>query len=321
MTEGTHKVKLLVPNIVPFEASIDGVEVVAYDPNVPIPAEHVDATALVVWGVRDALVVDAAARLRSLTWVQLLSAGSDVGLSAGFVEGATITGGRSLHDGPVAEHALALTLAAARRVHTLVRAQIGHRWAGEIGGFQPEPRTKLFSTLRGAHVVVWGFGAIATSLTPHLQALGAHVTGVGTRARTEASVEVVTPDALLERFATTDVVIMILPATAATIGALNAELLDALPPHAWVINVGRGATIDQDALIAALQARTIAGAALDVTVPEPLPVDSPLWDLPNVIITPHGAGGRPIGADALIEHNARALLEGAPLRNLVRAAR
>ena len=162
---------------------------------------------------------------------------------------------------------------------------------------------------------------IATALAPHLQALGAHVTGVGTRARTEGDVEVVTPDALPELFATTDVVIMILPATAETIGALSAELLAALPSHAWVINVGRGATIDQDALIAALQARSIAGAALDVTVPEPLPVDSPLWDLPNVIITPHGAGGRPIGADALIEHNVRALLDGAPLRNLVRPAR
>lgn len=313
--------KLLVPNIVPFAASIDGVEVVVYDPNVPIPEAHVDATALVVWGVHDALVFDAAARLRELTWVQLLSAGSDVGLSAGFAPGATMTGGRSLHDAPVAEHALALTLAAARRVHTLVRAQIGHRWAGEIGGFQPETSSKVFSTLRGANVVVWGFGAIATALAPHLQALGAHVTGVGTRARTEGDVEVVTPDALPELFATTDVVVMILPATAETIGALSAELLAALPSHAWVINVGRGATIDQDALIAALQARSIAGAALDVTVPEPLPVDSPLWDLPNVIITPHGAGGRPIGADALIEHNVRALLDGAPLRNLVRPAR
>lgn len=312
--------KLLVPSIVPAPASIDGVEIVVYDPSAPIPDEHVDATGLVVWGATDALIIDAAARLKKLRWVQLLSAGSDVALSAGFGAGVTITSGRSLHDAPVAEHALALTLAAARQLHTLVRAQIGHRWAGELGGFQPEPSPGAFTTLRGAHVVVWGYGSIGTTLTPHLRALGAHVTGVGTRARTEGDVTVVTPADLPRVFSSTDVVIMILPSTPETNESLNAALLAALPAHAWVINVGRGATIDEPALIDALRAGVIAGAALDVTATEPLAVDSPLWDLPNVIITPHAAGGRPIGAAALIEENARALLREGPLRNVVRAA-
>ncbi|MCB1298518.1 MAG: hypothetical protein KDB08_06015 [Microthrixaceae bacterium] len=313
--------KLLVPELVPFEAQIDGVRVVVFDPTAPIPDAHLDAAALVVWGMPNERIFDVARRLRRLRWVQGLAAGSDVLLAAGFPDSAAITGGRTLHDAPVAEQALALTLAAARRLHTLVRAQLGHRWAAELGGFQPEPSPGVFTTLRGARVVVWGYGGIARTLTPHLRALGAHVTGVATTARTEGDVEVVTAAALPELFPRTDVVIMVLPATAETTGALGASLLAALPAHAWVINVGRGTTVDEDALLAALRAGSIAGAALDVTVSEPLPVSSPLWDLPNVIITPHAAGGRPLGAAALIERNARALLAGEPLHNLVRAAR
>src|SRR5690606_30943331 len=135
----------------------------------------------------------------------------------------------------------------------------------------------------------------------HLRALGAHVTGVATTARTEGDVEVVTAAALPQLFPRTDVVIMVLPATAETAGALGASLLAALPAHAWVINVGRGATVDEDALRDALRGGSIAGAALDVTVSEPLPVSSRLWDLPNAILPPHAAGVRPLGADAVGE--------------------
>jgi phosphoglycerate dehydrogenase-like enzyme len=98
---------------------------------------------------------------------------------------------------------------------------------------------------------------------------------------------------------------------------LDARRLALLPSRAWLVNVGRGSTVDEDALVDALRAGGIAGAALDVTPIEPLPVDSALWDLPDVIITPHAAGGRPLGAAALIKKNARALRAGAPLTNLV----
>lgn len=90
---------------------------------------------------------------------------------------------------------------------------------------------------------------------------------------------------------------MILPATAETAHVLDAERLAALPDHAYVVNVGRGATVDEDALVRALTEGRIAGAALDVTAVEPLPAESPLWDAPNLILTPHAAGGRPVGAD------------------------
>ncbi|WP_435746183.1 NAD(P)-dependent oxidoreductase [Microbacterium sp. PMB16] len=313
--------KLLVPTLVPFQTESDGVEVISYDPAAPIPDSHTDAEALVVWGVSDALLVDAASRLPALRWVQLLSAGSDAALAAGFSDDVAITSGRSLHDAPVAEHALALTLAAARRLHTLVRAQIGHRWAGELGGLQSEPSPGVFSTLRGARVAIWGYGSIGSTLGPLLTALGAHVTGVGTRARTEGDVRVVTADDLPALFPDTDVVVMILPSSDATAGIMDATLLAALPSHAWLINVGRGATVDESALVDALRSGTLGGAALDVTVQEPLPTDSPLWDLPNLILTPHAAGGRPLGAAALIEHNLSAHRGGSALRNLVRPAR
>jgi phosphoglycerate dehydrogenase-like enzyme len=110
---------------------------------------------------------------------------------------------------------------------------------------------------------------------------------------------------------------MILPSTPTTRGVLNADTLAALPRHAWVINVGRGDAVDEPALVAALEAGEIGGAALDVTVAEPLPADSPLWDAPNLILTPHAAGGRPLGGQDLLAENLGNLLAGRPLRHLV----
>ena len=121
-------------------------------------------------------------------------------------------------------------------------------------------------------------------------------------------------DAELRR---TDVLVMILPATEATTRALDAARLRALPRHAYVVNVGRGTTVDEPALVAALAEGRIAGAALDVTEVEPLPADSPLWDAPNLLLTPHAAGGRPVGSDELVAANLAALLAGGELRNVV----
>ncbi|QCR19963.1 NAD(P)-dependent oxidoreductase [Agrococcus sp. SGAir0287] len=309
--------KVLVPTIVDGLDALEGAQVVRFDPAAPIPDEHLDADVLVGWGLGDAQLADAATRLRSLRMVQLLSAGSDAALAAGFAPGVAICSGRSLHDRPVAEHALALILAAARRLHTLVRAQLEHRWASELGGIQPEPSPGVFTTLRDARVTIWGYGSIGSTLAPHLQALGAHVTGAATRARTEGDVEVVDRDALPALLERTDVLVMILPATDATRHALDATMLAHLPRHAWVVNVGRGATVDEAALVAALEADALGGAALDVTEVEPLPASSPLWERDDVILTPHAAGGRPLGAASLVAANVAALANGDPLANLV----
>lgn len=311
------RLRVLVPTILELPVSDDTAEYLAFDPALAIPAEFEDADALVAWGVSQQFLDDAATRLTRLRLVQLLSAGYENALQAGFPERVTIANGRGLHDRPVAEHALALMLAAARRLHIAFDAQRQHRWADEIGGMQAEPSPGLFSTLRGARVSIWGYGSIATSLQPHLTALGATVTGIARTPRVVDGVTVVTEDALVDLLPRTDVLVMILPSSPETRQVLDAPRLALLPAHAWLVNVGRGNTVDEAALVAALAAGRLGGAALDVTATEPLPADSPLWDAPNLILTPHSAGGRPLGTTALIAANIAALSTGEPLRNVV----
>ncbi|WP_328477434.1 phosphoglycerate dehydrogenase [Actinoplanes sp. NBC_00393] len=310
--------KVLLPDTVELDPRLPaGTTAVVYDVRRPVPDEHTDAEVLVVWGNPADTLSDAATRLKSLRWVQTLAAGPDAVLAAGFAPDVLITAGLGLHDRTVAEHTLALALAAARRLNLLIRAQIGHRWATELGGLQPVHEAGAFRTLRDAKVVIWGFGGIAATLAPLLTALGAQVTGVARQAGTRHGYPVVTEEAFPELLPHTDLLISILPATPATERALNAGVLAQLQPHAWVINVGRGSTLDEVALLNAIRSGRLAGAALDVFDTEPLPPNSPLWDEPNIIISPHAAGGRPVGAADLITANLQAFQEGRPLRNIV----
>jgi phosphoglycerate dehydrogenase-like enzyme len=311
-------VKLLLPDSIDLDLPLPaGVRGVRYAIEQPVPDEHTDAEALVVWGNPGDQLRDAAERLTRLRWVQTLAAGPDAVLGAGFRPEVVITAGTGLHDRTVAEHTLALTLAAARRLNLSTRAQIGHRWAAELGGRQPVEEPGNFRTLRGARVVIWGFGGIAGALAPLLAGLGAHVTGVARSPGTRHGFAVVTAREFPELLPRTDVLVMILPATPETAKVLDAAVLRLLPAHAWVVNVGRGSTVDEAALLAAVRAGRLGGAALDVFATEPLPPESGLWDEPDVIITPHAAGGRPVGAAALVAGNLAALLQGRPLRNVV----
>jgi phosphoglycerate dehydrogenase-like enzyme len=307
--------KVLLPDSVPLD--LDLPEAVVYAVDQPVPHAHLDAPALVVWGNPGWQLRDAASRMTGLRWVQTLAAGPDAVLSAGFGPDVVITSGAGLHDRTVAEHTLALVLAAARRLNLLVRAQIGHRWAAELGGPQPVRETDNFRTLRDAHVVIWGFGGIAATLAPLLAALGARVTGVARSAGTRHGFPVVTAAELPSVLPAADVLINILPALDSTRRIVDASLLARLPAHAWLVNVGRGSTVDEDALLHALRSGRLAGAALDVFETEPLPPASGLWDEPNVLITPHAAGGRPIGAADRVRSNYEALLAGRPLTHVV----
>lgn len=310
--------KLLLPDSIPLAPSLpEGVETVLYDASAPVPHGHLDAEALVVWGSSGADVRAVAGRMPRLRWVQTLAAGPDSVLAAGFPDDVVITSGTGLHDRPVAEHALALVLALVRRLPAAARAQAEHRWADEIGGVQPLRPEGPATTLLGACVLVWGFGSIGQTLAPLLDQLGAQVRGVARSSGERSGFAVVAEEDLREELGQTDVLVMILPSTQATTGALNAHQLAALPAHAYVVNVGRGSTVDEPALVAALSGGSIAGAALDVTSTEPLPDDSPLWKAPNLILTPHAAGGRPVGADELISANLAALLAGRDLRSVV----
>lgn len=308
---------ILLPTTLEEEPGLPaGVRAVRYDPAEPLPDDVLDADVLVAWGNGRRQLRDAAARLRRVRWVASLAAGPDTVLEAGFAPEVVVTSGRGLHDGPVAEHALALVLAVVRRVPDLVRAQQDHRWAGELGGIQPLHDAQV-RTLSDARVLVWGFGSIAARLAPLLSALGAHVTGVARTAGERHGFPVVAQEDVVVELARTDVLVVLLPQTPATHHLVDAAVLAALPTRAWVVNVGRGSTLDEAALLAAVRTGAVAGAALDVVEHEPLDPASPLWDEPRVLVSPHAAGGRPIGAAALLERNVAALLAGRRMENVV----
>ncbi|GAA1487771.1 NAD(P)-dependent oxidoreductase [Brachybacterium sacelli] len=303
--------KILLPDTMPLDPTLpEGWEAVTLDARAEIPAEHHDADVLVVWGASRRHLDSAAEHLQHLRLVQSLSAGIDGILAAGFREDVVIAAGAGLHSLTVSEHALALLLSLLRRLPEAREAQSRHEWSTELGGLQPLHPEGRITTLIGAKVLIWGFGQIGRTLAPTLTALGAEVRGVARSAGTRDGYEVIAEDDVLGALGEVDVLIDILPATEQTAGAVGREVLAALPDHAVLVNVGRGATVDQVALREALEAGTLGSAGLDVTDPEPLPAEDPLWDAPRLLITPHGAGGRPVGADERISTNVRALVEG-----------
>ena len=311
--------KLLIPDTFegPLElpADMQDVEVVTYAASTPVPDEHLDAEALVVWGNASGTLAGLGDRMPNLRWVQSLAAGDDLILSGGFAPNVVLTGGVGLHNRTVTEHALALMLALVRRLPQAARSQSERVWDPRLGGVQPLHPDGPVTTLLDARVLIWGFGGIAQTLAPILISLGAQVRGVARSAGTRAGVEVVADvDAALPD---ADILVMILPSGAATDGALSAERMTALPDHAYVVNVGRGNSVDESALVAALSEGRLAGAGLDVTAVEPLPADSPLWTAPNLLITPHGAGGRPVGGGERIAANLAALRAGTELSHVV----
>ncbi|MGW6129687.1 phosphoglycerate dehydrogenase [Cellulomonas sp. NPDC055163] len=309
---------VLIPTGLDLDPTLpDDVEAAWYDPREPVPEEHVDAEVLVVWASPAHVLEDAARRLHRLRWVQTFAAGPDAVLGAGFADDVVVTSGRGLHDDPVAEHTLALVLAGVRALPDLVRAQDEHRWARELSGNHPGRPADALRTLSGAHVLVWGFGSIAARFAPLLTALGAHVTGVATTAGERAGYPVIAASEVGRALPGTDVLVAILPATEATRHAIGADVLAQLPRHAWVVNVGRGSTLDEAALLDALRGDRLGGAALDVFETEPLPADSPLWSERRVIVSPHAAGGRPVDPGGLLTENLALFVAGRPLRNTV----
>lgn len=303
-------VKLAIENLKGFAVTLH-----PYDVTTPIPEDLIDAQILVTWSNSAANLSDAAKRMKNIRWIQSLAAGPNDVLSAGFdTSKITITTGSGLHDGPVAEHTLGLLLSAARRFDEMRDYQLEGKWPGHLGGSFPR---NDFTTLRGASVLIWGFGNIAKTLTTYFTALGSQVRGIARQAGVRNGVEVYGEDKLPELLPQTDALVMILPGSESTRDVLNAERLKLLPKHAWVINVGRGISIDEDALADALEKREIGGAALDVFKTEPLPESSRLWKAPNFILSPHAAGGRPEGCVELIADNLRRFLAEQPLKNTI----
>ncbi|QRZ61412.1 NAD(P)-dependent oxidoreductase [Rothia sp. ZJ932] len=303
--------KILVPTSVTLDESRLGLTdedtIVSYDPKAPLAEADYDADVLISWANTNDQLKDAASNLSQVKLVQALLAGPDQARAAGFRDEAVITSGIGLHSKTVAEHAVALTLNFVRFLPTLADHQERNHWASELGGAQELYPENQVTTLLNANVTIWGFGSIGQATARLFDAFGAKVTGVARSAGERAGFPVVATediDPLLEK---TDILVMILPTSDETTNALDSCKLEKLPKRSYLINVGRGTTVDEEALIAALNTGEIAGAAVDVVVEEPLPADSPLWGAKNLIITPHSAGGRPVNPEELIAHNLQAL--------------
>ncbi|MFP5416726.1 MAG: NAD(P)-dependent oxidoreductase [Actinomycetes bacterium] len=311
--------KLLVTTNAPLEFTAPAdVEAVRFDEGEPVPAEHLDADAAVVVGGATSAVGQLARQATQLRWVQTLAAGPDGVVAAGFAPDVVITNGRGLHDYTVAETAVALALTGILRFPAMLDAQRERRWAqDEFGPWRELHPNGRLGSLIDTNVLIWGFGAIGQQTARLFQAMSARVRGVATSAGERAGFEVFTEADLPRLLPETDILVMVLPTSPETDKALNAARIALLPDRAWVINVGRGSTVDQEALAAALHAGSLGGAALDVVDPEPYPADGILWDCPNIVITPHVAGGVAHGSDALINHNLAQLRAGGPLRNVI----
>ena len=288
-----------------------------YDVKQPIPDDLLDADILVTWSNTADNLKDAASRMKNLKWIQSLAAGPNDVLNAGFDKSVQVTTGSGLHDHTVAEHTLALLLCAARRLDEMKEYQLQSKWPQHLGGPQPDRPKGKFTSLRGANVTIWGYGNIAKALAPSLQLLGSNVRGIARSDGVRSGVEVHSESKLPDILSQTDALVMILPGSDSTKHALNAERLKQLPNHAWIVNVGRGTSIDEDALADALDKGEIGGAALDVFEKEPLPGGHRFWKTPNTIVSPHAAGGRPQGAEELITWNLRRFMAGQELKNKI----
>ncbi len=244
----------------------------------------------------------------SIEWVQLPFAGVEGFVEAGVVDAGHVwTSAKALYSEPVAEHALALTLACLRDLPERVRAT---SWG-------PPAATTLYDQ----PVTIVGAGGITEALIGLLQPFRAEITVVRHRPQPLLGAHrTVSTDGLFDALSSALVVVLALAVTPATKRLIGADALAAMRRDSVLVNVARGALVDTDALVAALQSGTIAWAALDVTDPEPLPDGHPLWTLPNCLITPHTADTVEMTAALLaarITANVRHFRRGEPLEGLM----
>jgi len=252
-----------------------------------------------------------------LRWVHTFSAGVDRHVPAmASYEHVILTNNSGAFDVPIAEHVIAMIFAAAKRVPEHLAAQGRREWQREV------PHAEV----RDATLVILGMGSIGGELARLAGALGMRVVGVRRdpthrgASPTPSVDRIVPPGLFVEVAREADYLAVTAALTPQTRGMVSAEVLAALKPTAWVINIARGAIVDEAALAAALTERRIGGAALDVFETEPLPAESPLWSLDNAILTPHVSNSSPRVRErslALVAENVRRYKAGEPLLNQV----
>jgi phosphoglycerate dehydrogenase-like enzyme len=268
-------------------------------------------------------------RTPSLRWLQVLSAGVEhiIGEDLTWPPEITLTNARGAYATSIAQYTIAAILRVAEKVDRRREQQLAGRWPD---GSEDD---LLGDAIRGRTLVIVGYGGIGREIARLAAAHGMRVIAVkanptvladdGFRAPGTGDPDGTIPERIvgiesLRDVATqADYVSITLPITARSRGVVSAEVLAALPPHAWLINTGRGPVVDEVALAEVLAAGRIGGAVLDVFGEEPLPESSPFWRLPNVVITPHVSGASSRELAGLVAENLRRFVAGEPLLNRV----
>ena len=308
----------LEPRLLPaIEAAAPGVEIVtAGDIAGAVTAvRDVDA----VLGLCTAEVLAAG---RDIRWIQAYSAGVErcVSVPAVRERNVLLTNMQRVAGPVMAEHVVAMMLAFARGLHFYIPERMAARWTAE------RPASVRMLTLEGKTLLVVGLGGIGTEVARRAHALGMRVTAIRASGREgpEFVAYIGLPDELRKLAGEADFIVNTTPLTPATTGLFDAGFFSAAKPGAFFVNVGRGRSVVQAELVAALKSGRLAGAGLDVTDPEPLPAESPLWQMQNVIITPHVSADSDLGNEtrfAIAIENLRRYVAGERMLSVVDVAR
>jgi len=280
-----------------------------------LDAEIPDAEIVIAWSIRPEQI-KAAKRLR---WIHSPAAAVHTLIFPELITSKIIiTNARDVHGPVVAEHVIALIFALAKKIPGSVELQQKHVWGQQLL-WDELPRVR---EVAGATLGLVGLGSIGRAVVKSAKALGMQVIAVREHPEkgSEGADKVLGPAQINEVFRQADYIVLAAPVTDNTKAIANAERLAMMKPDACLINVARGPLVDEAALASALRAKKIGGAALDVFPKEPLPQDSPLWDLPNLLITPHTAALTDKLWErhyALFSENLRRYLTGQPLLAVV----
>ena len=262
------------------------------------PADPALSDADIAFGQPDPDALLAAPRIK---WVHLTSAGytrydTNAFRAACRDRGLVVTNSSAVYAEPCAQHVAAFLYAHARQLAPAMRDQLTtQQWRSH----EIRAASRL---LNGQRMLIYGFGAIGRRLVELMAPLNMQIMAVRRSPAADQPVATVTPAEADAQLGQADIVVNILPANPDSEGFFSADRLNRVKPGAVLVNIGRGSTVDQDALLAALDDGRLAAALLDVTTSEPLPPDHPLWRHPACVITPHSAGGFAGEHDTLVRH-------------------
>ena len=282
---------------------------------VPVDADSTDWSSVdgaIRWGMDADVVADVLARASNLRWVHSPGAGVERWpLEELRSRGITLTNGAGVFAIPIAEWVLSVLLSAAKRTRQVDTAQREHRWDGDL----------VSDELYGRTLLVVGGGGIGQEIIDRAAAFGLRIWATNRSGRSVPHADrTVSGDEWRDLLGDAHFVVVTVPLTEQTRGMIGRDELDRMRSDAWLVNVGRGATLDEDVVLDAVADGRIAGAALDTWVTEPLPADHRAWDMPQVVVSPHRSGSSSAGRDRgldLFADNIRRFAAGEPLRNVV----